>query len=194
MPYRRMMATILNEGYLSFGFASRHITRLPYDKQDADCHVITAPFSDSLSKWPLMDPMFEAHISSPEGEILGPLGGRERSVAEDPIVVNPGINRNGAPCYPDAYLLYLTKNVFRFSCPIRSEFGCESKEGPRSWVHLNPEGDDDDAEAEYDSTGSYVVDCVTQSALQFWAAPNRDQRRRTASRVSTLSPPMRFCA
>ena len=52
----RMIATILNEAYLSMGFPSRHITCLPMDTTDQDCHVINIVYSTTRGKWLWMDP------------------------------------------------------------------------------------------------------------------------------------------
>jgi hypothetical protein len=169
----RMMATILNEAYLAMGFKSRHITCLPFDKSDPDCHVITAVFAQSRGKWLYMDPTFEAYFMGEEGDPLGPGEVRTMMIAGVEPRLNPEINWNGEPYDADGYRLYMNKNLFRFSCPLGSEFSYESKDGPRSSVTLNPLGYDEEQAAEWDSTGSYIVKYYTQDAEDFWAAPAR---------------------
>ncbi|MEW6014476.1 MAG: transglutaminase domain-containing protein, partial [Candidatus Zixiibacteriota bacterium] len=66
----RMMATLLNEVFLAMGFKSRHITCMPKDKEDPDCHVINIVYSDSLEKWLYMDPTFQAYLMDSAGNIL----------------------------------------------------------------------------------------------------------------------------
>jgi hypothetical protein len=139
----RMMATILNEAYLAMGFPSRHITCLPMDTTDTDCHVITIVYSSTLKKWIWMDPTFEAYVMDPHGNYLNPGEVRRRLIAGDSVVVDDGINWNGKPYDggPEGYMKrYMTKNLYWFQCPVGSEFGYESKKGGKMYVTLLPSG------------------------------------------------------
>ena len=76
----RMMATILNECYLSMGIKSRFITCWPKDTTDIDCHVINMVYSNSLNKWIWIDPTFDAYVMNEKGELLGIQEVRERLI------------------------------------------------------------------------------------------------------------------
>jgi hypothetical protein len=137
----RMMATILNEAYLAMGFPSRHITCLPKDTSDTDCHVIDIVWSSDRKKWIWMDPTFEAYVTDERGDLLNISEVRERLIRGDSIRVADGINWNGAPYGggPEAYLRnYMAKNLYWFMCPVSSEFGYESKKIPKTYIDLYP--------------------------------------------------------
>lgn len=133
----RMLATVLNEVYLSMGFKSRHITCLPKYKDDPDCHVIDIVYAESLGKWLYMDPSFEAYFKNEKGELLSISEVREYLVQGGKLVLDKEANWNGEATDPDWYLHYMSKNLFRFSCPAASEFGYESKPGKRQ-LYLEP--------------------------------------------------------
>ena len=137
----RMMATILNEAYLSMGFPSRHITCLPMDTSDGDCHVITTVYSATKGKWLWMDPTFEAYVMDEKGDLLAIPEVRERLIRGDSVRVCEELNWNGNPYGGGAegYLKnYMTKNLYWFCCPLASEFGFESKKGPKTYITLYP--------------------------------------------------------
>ena len=168
----RMMATVLNEVYLAMGFLSRHVTCLPYDKNDTECHVINIVYSTSQGRWLYMDPTNEAYFMNSSGDILSIREVREKMITGEPLCLNSEINWNGEPRDPEKYKAYMSKNLFRFSCPIVSEFGYESKKGAKSWLILNPLGYDPNRPAERDSSDSYFQNYFTHSAEIFWAKPH----------------------
>jgi hypothetical protein len=138
-----MMATILNEAYLAMGYPSRHITCMPRDTLDPDCHVINAVYSRDLGRWLWMDPTFEAFVQDPEGKLLGIAEVREGLIHGDSLVVSESLNWNGQPYDGGAaaYLRrYMAKNLFRLFCPVSSEFGYESLPIERKYVSLLPLG------------------------------------------------------
>jgi len=163
----RMMATILNEAYLAVGFKSRHITCMPYSQDDPDCHVVTAVWSDSLGRWLAFDPTFEAYFMDESGGIIGLREARERLIRGETVKVNPEMNWNGKNRSEGEHLRYMTKNLFRFLCPVAGEFGYESKEGC-DWVYLDPIGFD--CREHQDST-RIPINHRTQNADYFWARP-----------------------
>jgi hypothetical protein len=134
----RMMATILNETYLSMGFQSRHITCMPKDTADNDCHVINIVYSNTLHKWVWMDPTFEAFMTDKAGTLLSISEVREKMISGDSVYVSDGTNWNGQPYNKESYLNYMAKNLYWFSCPAVSEFGYESKDGRKTYVNLLP--------------------------------------------------------
>lgn len=171
----RMMATLLNEAYLSMGFKSRHITCLPYDKADNDCHVINIVYSDSLKKWLYVDPTFAAYFFDADSNFLSIEEVRKKIIKGEKLLLPNDINWNGQPKEKIVYLAYMAKNLFRFSSPIRSEFGYESKKGDRAWVNLNPVGYDDSLSGTVDTYNKQDITNTTYHTnddAYFWIKPN----------------------
>lgn len=137
----RRVATVLNDIYLAMGYRSRFITCLPHeDYDDGDCHVTNMVFSQTLNKWIYMDPSFSAYVTNDKDELLSPMEFRQAINSNDSIVVRGGLSHNGKPYGGGQknYLKYMTKNLFRFSCPLRSEYGYESDNPERLYLNLNP--------------------------------------------------------
>lgn len=124
----RMLATTLNEVYLAMGFKSRHLTCMPYDTLDNDCHVIDMVWSTQYSKWLYMDPTYEAYWMDTRRVPLSPWQVRQAILNGDSLVVSDSINWNGQPHARMDYYNYMAKNLFRFSCPTVSAFGYESRD------------------------------------------------------------------
>jgi hypothetical protein len=170
----RMIATILNEVYLSMGFKARHVTCLPKDNEDQDCHVTNMVFSELLNKWVYVDPSFNAYFMDEDSTLLGFSEIRKRIITGEPLLLPDGMDWNGQPKSHKEYMRYMTKNTFRFSCPLGSEAGYESKTGDRAWVTLNPSGFQPDKNGLADTTGSsgsLAVTCYTDNAEAFWSKP-----------------------
>lgn len=134
----RMMATLLNEACLSLGYPSRHVTCMPLDKDDPDCHVINAVWVERVRKWLFLDPTFDATFSDPEGNLLSVPEVRERLVTGKPLAPSKGANWNGQIKPPQEYLDYMAKNLVELTCPLVSACGYESWRGPHSYVDLAP--------------------------------------------------------
>jgi len=133
----RMMATILNEACLALGYQSRHITCMPLDKSDSDCHVITAVWLESLQKWVYLDPTFEAYFTDSQGTLLSISEVRTRMIKGDPLVLSKDANWNGRKEDEATYLNYMAKNFITLSCPRQSSFGYESGKGEKAYVELD---------------------------------------------------------
>jgi hypothetical protein len=170
----RMLATILNEVYLSMGFKSRHATCLPYNKEDPDCHVVNMVYSDSLGKWLYMDPTQGAYFMDDSGNILSISEVRDYLIENKSLQINNDANYHGVPTDFGWYKNYMAKNLFRFLCPLGSKFGYESRAGERIWITLNPTGYDAaknmKADTTSDSTAQYI-DYYTDNAGYFWMKP-----------------------
>lgn len=168
----RMLATVLNEAYLSMGFKSRHVTCLPFDKQDGDCHVITIVWSNQLGKWLYMDPTFEGTFRNKAGDYLSIAEVRDAMVRGDSLVMSDNMNWNGQPYSKSEYYRYMAKNLFRFLCPQRSEFGYESKDTV-AWIHLDPVGYDSREPVKPDTVKvtRTTTDYYTDNATAFWSHP-----------------------
>jgi hypothetical protein len=158
----RMMATILNEACLALGYKARHITCLPLDKQDNDCHVITAVWLEGFQKWVYLDPTFDASFADSHGTLLSIPEVRARLINGEPVVLSKNANWNGQKKDPDEYLNYMAKNLVRFQCPQQSSFGYESTKGKKAYVEL----DDVRVEAEDSSGVNY-----THDSTLFWSRP-----------------------
>ncbi|TFH60873.1 MAG: transglutaminase domain-containing protein [Candidatus Zixiibacteriota bacterium] len=169
----RMIATILNEACLAEGFASRHVTCMPQDTTDQDCHVTNMVYVPKLGKWIYVDPTFNGYFSDGNGQLLSPSEVRERMIEGKPLVLPDDLDWNGKPKNKQEYLAYMRKNLFRFSCPLGSEAGYESRDGRRQWVYLNPTGYDSAriGRANTPVTKTKFVDYYTDDADFFWAKP-----------------------
>jgi hypothetical protein len=158
----RMMATILNEACLALGYKSRHITCLPLDKKDRDCHVITAVWLKDLQKWVYLDPTFNVYFTDSQGNLLSIPEVRARMIKGEPLVLSKDADHNGQKEDPAEYLDYMAKNLVRLQCPQQSSFGYESAKEHKAYVEL----DDVNLAPQNNSGVNYIHD----SAL-FWARP-----------------------
>jgi hypothetical protein len=133
----RMMATILNEACLALGYQSKHITCMPLDKSDSDCHVITAVWLESLRKWVYLDPTFNAYFTDSQGTLLSVSEVRTRMIKGEALVLSKDANWNGRKEDAAEYLNYMAKNFITLSCPRQSSFGYESGKGEKAYVELD---------------------------------------------------------
>lgn len=125
----RGLATVLNECYLSLGIKSRFVTCMPKDSVFNDCHVINMAYSNDLNKWVWIDPTHDAYIMNEMGVLLGFEEVRERLINGDMLILNPDANwNNKSSTIKEYYLLeYMAKNLYRFECPLNSEYNYETK-------------------------------------------------------------------
>lgn len=124
----RGLATVLNECYLSLGIKSRFVTCMPKDSIFSDCHVINMVFSKDLNKWIWIDPTHDAYILDEEGQLLGLMEVRQKLINGETVILNPDANwNNKASTVKENYLFkYMAKNLYRFSCPLKSEYDYET--------------------------------------------------------------------
>ncbi|MCB0744439.1 MAG: transglutaminase domain-containing protein, partial [Ignavibacteriae bacterium] len=138
----RMLATILNECYLSMGIKSRYITCMPKETKFDDCHVINMVFVDDLNKWIWIDPTFDSYVMDEKGNLLGIQEVRERLVKGLPLVLNADANWNRTSLQTkEGYLEnYMAKNLYRLQTPIASEYNYETsvKGKEVSYIELLP--------------------------------------------------------
>lgn len=138
----RMLATILNECYLSMGIKSRHITCMPKETEFDDCHVINMVYSNELEKWIWIDPTFDAYVMDDKGNLLGVEEVRERLVKGLPLVLNADANWNRNTLQTkEGYLEnYMAKNLYRLQTPVVSEYNSETWKKGKSveYVELLP--------------------------------------------------------
>lgn len=138
----RMMATILNECYLSLGIKSRYITCMPKETKFDDCHVINMVYSNDLKKWIWIDPTFDAYVMNEKGELLGLGEVRERLINGKTLILNPEANWNRISTQTKEYYLetYMAKNLYRLETPLVSEYDSETWKSGKdiTYVELLP--------------------------------------------------------
>ncbi|MFK7770571.1 MAG: transglutaminase domain-containing protein [Saprospiraceae bacterium] len=124
----RGLAIVLNECYLAMGFKSRFMTCMPKDSIFQDCHVINSVYSNDLQKWIWVDPTHDAYVMDEKGELLGLSEVREKLINDEMVILNPDANWNNKhSTVKDYYLLeYMAKNLYRFSCVLRSQYDIET--------------------------------------------------------------------
>ncbi len=175
----RGLATVLNECYLALGIKSRFVTCMPKDSIFNDCHVINMVFSKQLNKWIWIDPTHDAYIMDENGELLGLSEVRERLINGKTIILNPDANWNKqASTVKEYYLMeYMAKNLYRFSCPLRSEYDYETNEKGKvkEYVELIPlDGYNQTpkfSEKYYESSGITFKSFKTNNPDRFWVKP-----------------------
>ncbi|MND93145.1 Transglutaminase-like superfamily protein [compost metagenome] len=138
----RMMATILNECYLSMGFKSRYITCMPKETDFDDCHVINMVYSNDLKRWIWVDPTFDAYVMDEKGELLGLKEVRERLTNGKTLILNPEANwnRENSQTKKEYLETYMAKNLYRLQTPLVSQYDTETwKSGQEiTYVELLP--------------------------------------------------------
>jgi len=134
----RMMATILNECYLSMGYKSRMITCMPKPIKFNECHVINSAFSKQLNKWIWLDPTFDAYVMNEKGELLGLQEVRERLINDKPLILNPEANWNRQVSQTKENYLYnyMAKNLYRLETPLHSTYNYETKEKEKTLEYI----------------------------------------------------------
>ena len=177
----RMMATILNECYLSMGIKSRYITCMPKETKFDDCHVINMVYSNDLKKWIWIDPTFDAYVMNEKGELLGLEEVRERLINGKTLILNPDANWNKKNSQTKEYYLetYMAKNLYRLETPLVSEYDTETwKSGKEiTYVELLPlEGIEQTPQKKEETnskTGVKFIHYKTNNPNLFWTEPSK---------------------
>ena len=175
----RMLATILNECYLSMGIKSRYITCMPKETEFDDCHVINMVYSKELKKWIWIDPTFDSYVMDEKGNLLGIQEIRERLVKGLPLVLNADANWNRENLQTkEAYLEnYMAKNLYRLETPLISEYDTETwKSGKEvTYIELLPldgiEQIPQKKEQTNSKTGVKFIYYKTNNPNLFWTKP-----------------------
>ncbi|WP_316831459.1 transglutaminase domain-containing protein [Pedobacter aquatilis] len=175
----RMLATVLNECYLSMGIVSRYITCMPKETNFDDCHVINMVYSRDLKKWIWIDPTFDAYVMDEKGGLLGIEEVRERLIKGLPLVLNADANWNRDYLQSKEYYLqtYMAKNLYRLETPLISQYDSETwKKGMEvTYVELLPldglvQGPQK-KEALVEKTGVKFTNYKTNNPALFWTTP-----------------------
>ena len=175
----RMLATILNECYLSMGIKSRYITCMPKETNFDDCHVINMVYSKELEKWIWIDPTFDSYVMDEKGNLLGIQEVRERLVKGLPLVLNADANwnRENLQTKEDYLDNYMAKNLYRLQTPLNSEYDTETwKSGKEvTYIELLPidgiEQTPQKKEQTNNSTGVKFIYYKTNNPNLFWTKP-----------------------
>lgn len=177
----RMMATVLNECYLSMGIKSRFVTCMPKETIFEDCHVINMVYSNDLKKWIWIDPTFDAYVMNEKGELLGLAEVRERLINGKPLLLNPDANWNRKNSQTKEYYLetYMAKNLYRLKTPLVSEYDTETWENVKeiTYVELLPldgiEQLPQKKEKTDEKTGIKFTSYITNNPNLFWAEQSK---------------------
>lgn len=175
----RMLATILNECYLSMGIKSRYITCMPRETEFDDCHVINMVYSKDLNKWIWIDPTFDAYVMDDKGNLLGIQDVRERLIKGLPLVLNADANWNRTNLQTKEHYLeyYMAKNLYRLQTPLVSEYNTETWDKGKevTYVELLPldgiEQTPQKKEKTNDKTGTQFIYYKTNNPDIFWTKP-----------------------
>jgi hypothetical protein len=177
----RMMATVLNECYLSMGIKSRFVTCMPKETIFEDCHVINMVYSNDLKKWIWIDPTFDAYVMNEKGELLGLVEVRERLISGKTLILNPDANWNRKSTQTKEYYLeyYMAKNLYRLRTPLFSEYDTETISNGKeiTYVELLPldgiEQNPQKKEEINKNTGLKSTYYITNNPNIFWAEPTK---------------------
>jgi transglutaminase-like putative cysteine protease len=175
----RGLATVLNECYLSLGIKSRFVTCMPKDSVFDDCHVINMVYSNDLDKWIWIDPTNDAYIMDENGTLLGLEEVRERLINGKTLILNPDANWNHRESTVKEHYLhyYMAKNLYRFECPLSSEYDTETPQKGKhiEYIALLPlDGLNQTPkvrESKNSKTGVSYKTYKTNSPEVFWAKP-----------------------
>jgi len=113
----------------NLGIKSRLVTCMPKDSIVMECHVINMVYSNDLKKWIWIDPTHDTYILDKTGTLLSVEEVRKKLINNETLILNPDANWNNRSSTLKGYYLYeyMAKNLFRFSCPLRSEYDYETK-------------------------------------------------------------------
>ena len=175
----RMMATILNECYLSMGFKSRFVTCMPKELKFDDCHVINMVYSNELGKWVWMDPTFAAYVKDENGILLGIEEVRERLINDKPLILNSDANWNHQHIQTKEYYLdkYMAKNLYRIEAVASSSYNVETARKNRKvdYIQLIPLGGIEQSPQKHEhvdeKSNSVITHYKTNNPEKFWAVP-----------------------
>jgi len=179
----RGLSTVLNECYLSLGIRSRFITCMPKDslQTDPDCHVINMVYCTSLKKWLWIDPTNDAYVMNENGELLSIEEVRDLLINNKPLFINPDANWNRKQSVTKEYYLnyYMAKNLYKFSCPMASEYDIETGNSGKKIIYIELLPMDyfnqtpDRLEEAGKTSGSIFITYKTNNPTLFWQAPDQ---------------------
>jgi hypothetical protein len=175
----RGLGITLNECYLALGIKSRYVTCMPKDSVFDDCHVINMVYLSEKKKWIWIDPTNNAYVMDEKGDLLSIQEVRERLINGKPLLLNPDANwNNKSSATKEDYLYqYMAKNLYRFECPLRSEYNAETwSEGKQvTYIELLPldafKQKPDKVVEKSEKTGTTFTNFKTNNPDLFWQIP-----------------------
>ncbi len=114
-----------------------------------------------------------------KGELLSIQEVRERLVADKPLLLNPDANwNNKSSATKEDYLYnYMAKNLYRFECPLISEYNAETWSNGKlvTYVELLPldafQQKPDKSVHKNDKNGTTFTNYKTNNPSLFWQKP-----------------------
>ena len=106
------------------GFKSRRVQCMPYDAYDFDSHVVNIVYISDQKKWICVDASWNRFVTDEQGNLLGLKEFRERVASNKKILVNGKADSDDESSF---YLGYMSKNLFWFLCPAKSEYNHDAR-------------------------------------------------------------------
>lgn len=173
------LAQVLNGCYLAIGIKSRIVACMSEKSNFKDNHTINMVFSEQLGKWIWVDPTYQAFIWDDNSKLLGLWEVREKLLDEERIWLSPNASMNNQSLRQRDYFLLkeMAKNIYKFICPVKSEFNLELSENGKihDYIVLIPiDGDQQDSkliEKNKGNSGDIFRIHQTNNPNQFWVKP-----------------------
>lgn len=138
------LSTILTDCLLAIGLPARKVYIMPCSPYDGDNHVVTHVYIQSLHKWIMLDPTFNAYFTNERGEYLSLLDIRHHLADQEPVFFNDEAKYNDeiwtAQSAQDS-IEYFAKNLFYMQTMENSTFDEGNAPGNRVII-LSPQGYD----------------------------------------------------
>ena len=137
---------------------------MPYEYDFNDCHVVNMVYSFQFDKWIMMDPSFAGYFKDENDNYLGLSEVRERLINSEFLQISDHLNHNRNKYTKQEYKTYMSKNLFRFSCPVTGEFNYETLDfSQREYIELIP--------LNYIQEGNNNNYIYTRNQDNFWVKP-----------------------
>lgn len=174
------LSIAMNEVFLAMGFQSRTVICFSgkYPNPEGG-HVINSVYIPSLKKWIYMDPQDNAYIMDENDNLLSIAEVRERLINGGVLKLNADANYHGKADDINDYLYtFMAKNLYRLICPLKSEFGSQTRAKGRTiqYVELLPVASKDPVVDGFETntnakTGVNVINFHTNNDGLFWKKP-----------------------
>lgn len=132
-----MHTIVLTETCLSIGLKCRIVSLNPLNPFDYDNHLVNIVWSTSRSKWVMVDPSYNGHVSDDKGQILNPWEIRDLLCRQKNVVCNDELIFYGKKQDSQGYLRYLAKNLVYMHSPTFNSFNSTTT-SKHPWLTLTP--------------------------------------------------------
>lgn len=168
-------ATLLNAAYLSCGFYSRNVWCLPLDISEIEIHVVTCVFSKKYQKWMFFDAANGIYCIDQMGVPYDLMQFRNALICGEKIrtITTSNWEKKYLNLNVERYLIYMSKNLFRFKSYNISDFDNEANLNQKRIICLNP--------SKYFPTqgqdwikinNKYICQTYTSDEQRFWVKPS----------------------